>query len=97
MKAINPKFQEALDKFTANDFWRTVYENAPKGAKAKLETEFQCSANLSDEAVKGEADRVWKDEVKPTMTADDWRYLAQFARHPKQKEYYLKMASEATT
>ena len=34
MKAINPKFQEALDKFTANDFWRTVYENAPNGAKA---------------------------------------------------------------
>lgn len=95
MKAINPKFQSALDKFMENDFWRKVYEGAPAGAKAKLETEFQCSANIGDGPIREETNRIWREDVKPTLKAEDWKYLAQFARRPQQKEFYLQMAASA--
>ena len=95
MKAIHGELQEGLDAFLKNEFWRSIYEAAPKGAKEKLETEFFCSHFLTDESRKEIAHRIWEHDIKPSMKAEDWRYLAKFSRHPQQKAFYLKQAEEA--
>ena len=92
---IQDAIQKGLERYLKNPHWKGIYEGAPAGAKAKLETEFQCSANIGDEAIREETSRIWRDEVKPTLKAEDWKYLAQFARRPQQKEFYLQMAASA--
>ena len=47
MKAQIPKYQDALDEFIKSEFWKSLYEAAPQGAKGWLEAEF--SASISKE------------------------------------------------
>lgn len=99
MKAQIEKFQQALDYFMENPFWKGVYEKAPSGAKAWLEGSFyptwvcETTGAEPDNEAEAEADRQWK-AFKPKMKKADWEYLIPFARHPKQKEAFAKYASE---
>lgn len=94
MKARISKFQEALDEFMTNVYWRTLYEGAPDGAKKWLEAEFHASLLPAKDRPKGEDpdSHLYKDG----LTAKDWKWLAKYdCHHPLQKKYFLKMAEDS--
>ena len=93
MKARIEKYQKALDAFLEKDYWRTLYEEAPDGAKGWLEAEFDASLS-DDEPPEGEDpdEHLYKDAMK----REDWEWLAEYdCHHPEQKKYFLRMAKES--
>ena len=95
MKAHNEELQAALDEFLKNEFWRKIYTNAPIGAKKYLELSFFASL---DEDETGEVEEKWEaywdKECEPTMTYEDYKYLADTATHPLEKKHLLEKAEK---
>ncbi len=86
MKAINERLQEGLDHFMKNESWRSIYEDAPDGAKEELELQFYNSymvdqgKRLSSEEYL-EIGRGFKNKKKKA----DYKYLLMFAKDPREK------------
>ena len=86
MKAINERLQEGLDYFIENDTWRSIYEDAPVGAKEELELKFYNSYKA------GKGEKLSTEEIleigrgfKNKMTKVDYKYLLMFAKDPREK------------
>ena len=86
MKAINERLQEGLNHFMKNETWRSIYEDAPDGAKESLELQFYNSYmvdqgnRLSSEEYL-EIGRGFKNKKKKA----DYKYLLMFAKDPRHK------------
>ena len=85
MKAINERLQEGLDYFMENDTWRSIYEDAPDGAKEELELQFY-NSYMVDQGKRLSAEeyleigRGFKNKKKA-----DYKYLLMFAKDPRHK------------
>lgn len=98
MKAVNPKFQEALDIFYKNPTWKTVYDAAPSdAAKEFLEDWWDYSAWFSGKVQKPDGyeamHKTDSEEIEKRMTKQDFEFAASIAPHPKCREHYLKKAA----
>lgn len=86
MKAINERLQEGLNHFMKNETWRSIYEDAPDGAKESLELQFY-NSYMVDQGKKLSAEeyleigRGFKNKKKKA----DYKYLLMFAKDPRQK------------
>lgn len=95
MKAKIEKFQDGLDRFMKNEYWRKLYENAPDGAKLWLEAEFHASVNPESRPQGAMQDPDFAIYTEP-LKEEDWIWLSVHnSHHPKQKEWFLKKAAEA--
>ena len=86
MKAINERLQEGLDHFMKNKSWRSIYEDAPVGAKEELELKFYNSYKVGKGEVLSteeylEIGRGFKNKKKKA----DYKYLLMFAKDPRHK------------
>ncbi len=95
MKAINELYQEGLDGFCENGFWKGIYDAAPEGAKESLELQFYVSA-LAEKGVSVSPGEVMSFPRITRMKKSDWKYLLPFARHPAQRAYYERHLAEIT-
>lgn len=73
MKARIEMFQDALDAFAKNEYWKTIYENAPDGAKESLEASFYTS--MHDDIAADEFISLCEKIEFIDMTKEDWEYL----------------------
>ena len=86
MKAINERLQEGLNHFMKNETWRSIYEDAPDGAKESLELQFY-NSYMVDQGKKLSAEeyleigRGFKNKKKKA----DYKYLLMFANDPRHK------------
>ena len=86
MKAINERLQEGLNHFMENDTWRSIYEDAPDGAKEMFELQFYDSymgdhgKELSTEEYL-EIGRGFKNKMKKA----DYKYMLMFAKDTREK------------
>ena len=86
MKAINERLQEGLSHFMKNETWRSIYEDAPDGAKESLELQFY-NSYMVDQGKKLSAEeyleigRGFKNKKKKA----DYKYLLMFAKDPRHK------------
>ena len=86
MKAINERLQEGLDHFMKNETWRSIYEDAPDGAKEELELQFY-NSYMVDQGKRLSAEeyleigRGFKNKKKKA----DYKYLLMFAKDPRHK------------
>ena len=86
MKAINERLQEGLNHFMKNETWRSIYEDAPDGAKESLELQFY-NSYMVDQGKKLSAEeyleigRGFKNKKKKA----DYKYLLMFAKDPRHK------------
>lgn len=95
MKAHKEELQEALDEFMKNEFWRSVYTNAPAGAKRYLELSFFASLDTDETGeAEEEWESYWEDKCEPLMTVEDYKYLADTATHPLEKKHLLEKAEK---
>ena len=87
MKAINPRNQEALDKFCQNEFWCCYYANAPAEAKILIEDGF--SASLSDDESN---DAV--DTTEDALTVETIRYFAERGYNQQMRKHYAEVLQD---
>ena len=93
-KAVNPKYQAALDRFMKNEYWRSVYEDAPERAKAYIEHGFivTLTAKTNDDV---NAMRTDHQAFADKLTPEDWKYLAdRYGTNPRERKYYQLMADK---
>ncbi|MBQ2632947.1 MAG: hypothetical protein IJG13_25005 [Kiritimatiellae bacterium] len=91
IKAQIEKFQKGLDAFMENEYWRDLYKSAPVGAKRWLEGEFAASESEDEPPDGPDPDMPM---IMEGMKKEDWLWLAEYdCFHPKQKEYFLRMAA----
>ena len=80
--------------FLANPGWKRIYDDAPPGAKRRLEVSFWFSENLG-----GRKDcpdmfatyREWREDVERTMTEEDMLYMFNTMDKPAAKEHYAAL------
>jgi hypothetical protein len=89
MKALNEKCQEGLNHFMKNEGWKSIYVNAPDGAKESLEFQFYNSFRVE------QGNPLSNDETKELirsrntkMTKEDYEYLLTFAKDPRHRAAY---------
>lgn len=83
----------ALDEFFANLEWKRIYDDAPTGAKRRLETIFWFSKN---EAIRREPEtfmqyRKWRESVERLMTDEELLYMFKSLDKPAAKEHYAAL------
>ena len=90
VKAQIPKYQDALDEFIKSEFWKSLYEAAPQGAKGWLEAEFSASISKEEPPEGEDPDyHLYADRMKKK----DWEWLIKFdCHHPMQKNFFETMA-----
>lgn len=87
----------ALNEFIANPGWKSVYDDAPMGAKRRLEVSFWFSKNKptenvdSDSGVRFQAYRDWREAVEKAMSEEDILYMFQIMDKPAAKEHYAAL------
>ena len=86
--------EAAKQVFLANPGWKRIYDDAPPGAKRRLEVSFWFSENLGgrkdrpDMLVKY---REWREDVERTMTEEDILYMFKTMDKPAAKEHYASL------
>ena len=76
VKALDPRYQAALDSFMDNRYWRQLYIRAPEGAKRYYERSFSSSWPLRElttqekEESKAESEALYR-----SLTDVDWDYI----------------------
>lgn len=87
----------ALKDFLANPGWKSVYDDAPTGAKRRLEVSFWFSKNKptenvdSDNGARFQAYRDWREAVERAMSEEDILYMFQIMDKPAAKEHYAML------
>lgn len=89
MKARIKIFQKALDKFMENEYWKTIYENAPAGAKESLEANFYTS--IHDDITNDEFIALCEKIDFVDMKKEDWEYLLATSGNSPASSYYRRM------
>ena len=83
----------ALAEFLANPGWKRIYDDAPTGAKRRLEMMFWFSKN---EATRREPETVmqyrkWREDVERSMTDEELLYMFKTFDRPATKEHYAAL------
>ena len=92
--------EAAKQVFLANPGWKRIYDDAPPGAKRRLEVSFWFSENLGgrkdrpDMLVKY---REWREDVERTMTEEDILYMFKTMDKPSAKEHYASLLKGLNT
>ena len=86
MKAINERLQEGLNHFMKNETWRSIYEDAPDGAKESLELQFY-NSYMVDQGKKLSAEEYLEIGMgfKNKKKKADYKYLLMFTKDPRHK------------
>ena len=80
--------------FLANPGWKRIYDEAPPGAKRRLEVSFWFSENLSgrkDCPDMFEKYREWRTNVGRAMTEEDIIYMFKVIDKPAAKKHYAAL------
>ena len=83
--------------FLANPRWKEIYDDAPDGAKRRLEISFVFSANRKKWDKRPDmlcAYRDWRAEVERGMTENDLEYMLQATGNPAATEHYKALLSD---
>lgn len=86
--------EAAKQVFLANPGWKRIYDDAPPGAKRRLEVSFWFSENLSgrkDCPDMFEKYREWREDVERAMTEEDIIYMFKTMDKPAAKEHYKSL------
>ena len=85
--------------FLANPGWKQVYDDAPPGAKRRLEVSFWFSENQSRRDCPDmlAAYREWREDVERSMTEEDILYMFQNMDKPTAKEHYAALLKARRT
>ena len=76
VKALDPRYQAALDSFMGNRYWRRLYMRAPEGAKRYYEKNFSGSWPLRElTAQEKEASKAESEALYRSLTDGDWDYI----------------------
>ena len=90
-------FAAALSEFLANPGWKRIYDDAPTGAKRRLEVSFWFSKNKptknvdSDYEARFQAYRDWRADVERVMSEEDIIYMFKVMDKPAAKEHYAAL------
>ena len=91
------KLEAAKAAFLANSAWKGVYDEAPDGAKRRLEISFLFSMNnkswgdCPDLFCKY---REWREAIEATLTQEDLDYLVRVIDKPEAREHYKALLSD---
>ncbi len=80
--------------FLANPGWKRIYDEAPSGAKRRLEISFWFTENLSGRKDCPDmlaAYREWREDVERAMTEEDIIYMFKTMDKPAAKEHYKSL------
>jgi len=73
IKALDPRYQAALDRFMDNRYWRQLYIRAPEGAKRYYERSFSGSWPLRElTAQEKKASKAESEALYRSLTDGDW-------------------------
>ena len=89
------EIESAKAVFLANPGWKNAYDNAPEGAKKRLEVAFWFSQigikqAASDTGVL-ENYRAWRNVIESDMTVADIEYMIRISDKPVAKEHFKKL------
>ena len=82
---------DAKREFLANPTWKHIYDDAPDGAKRRLEVSFLFSQNHKSWDKRPDMFciyRDWREEVERGMTEEDLEYMLQATDKPAAIEHY---------
>lgn len=88
--------------FFKNADWRRVYDNAPPGAKRRLDASFWFSRNLAHRSGETPASmwedyRRWRMDVERAMTEGDLEYMIESIDKEATREHYATLLRERRT
>lgn len=91
--------EAAKAEFLANPGWKNIYDNAPEGAKRRLEVSFLFSLNHN--SWDGHPDLFgnyleWRKAVERDMTGEDLEYMVRNIDNPAAIEHYKALLSDRT-
>ena len=93
-----PELIEAATKtFLMDSDWKRVYDNAPEGARRRLEISFFFTARRS--YLEEQPDmfckyREWRNALEATLTQVDLEYLVRVIEKPAAREHYKALLSD---
>lgn len=94
MKPILEGFESSLNRILDNDYWKTIYEAAPNGARAYMELQFTASDKPSAEE-KRNFKSTYESKVVPMMDKESWEYLAEnYAGCEQQADWFRQQLKE---
>ena len=85
--------------FFANAGWKSIYNDAPAGAKKRLEVSFYFSQNHKSWTGEQEgqmftAYRAWRDDVEAAMSREDLEYMVAVMDKEAAKEHYAALLKD---
>lgn len=93
-----PELIEAATKtFLMDSDWKRVYDNAPEGARRRLEISFFFTARRSYLEEQPEMFckyREWRNALEATLTQVDLEYLVRVIEKPDAREHYKALLSD---
>ena len=100
--ATREEVEAATAEFLANPKWKHIYDNAPDGAKRRLEVSFWFSLNHKNwtgeqEGEKFAAYRTWRDEVEQRMSGNDLEYMVAAIDKSAAREHYAALLKDRKT
>lgn len=96
MKALNELCQRGLDRFYANESWKSIYDAAPEGAKTFFEIKFQNSLCAEEgNTLTPEEVLTIARHIKIEMKREDYKYLLMFAKDPRYAAFLKRCIAEA--
>jgi len=88
--------KDATASFCENDYWKKVYEEAPKNAKKYLELTFYSSILAENDKEEEDGYDELRIEAEEKMTKADWEYLLENTPNLYGKALYTKKIEELT-
>ena len=91
------RLEAALDAFLKRPGWKDIYDNAPEGARRRLEISFFFTARRS--YLEEQPDmfckyREWRNALEATLTQVDLEYLVRVIEKPAAREHYKALLSD---
>ena len=89
--------EAAMKRFLVDSDWKGVYDNAPEGAKRKLDCSFFFTAHR--EFLKDRPDMFfkyseWRKATVAAMTQEDLEYMLRVIDNPSAREHYKALLSD---
>ena len=91
------KLEAAKAVFLENPAWKGVYDEAPDGAKRRMELSFLFSMNNKSWGDRPELFckyREWREVVEATLTQEDLEYLVRVIDKPDARAHYKALLSD---
>lgn len=87
------RLEAALDAFLKRPGWKDIYDNAPEGAKRRLEVSFLFTVEHDswDRPELLDQHREWRKATEAAMTQEDLEYMIQVIDKPTARQHYEEM------